>query len=195
MRSRVRHSLAALLGIAHRRSVPAMDSAASREEALPTPRTAPRLVRDDEHSTAASPRIERWLSSVDDIVDGSVAHWIYAAGCAALIVATLWPNPICGPRTRGADRIPRDLERLCSAAREFRALHGCWPTSMGDEWADEMDVDALDGPRLDPWHRPYMLQKLDDDAIRFGSLGKDAAPGGEGEDADVWREVRVDSPR
>lgn len=162
------------------------------------PRATAGLARDDTSTTANSPRIERWLSTFDGIVDGRVAHWIYAAGCAAVVVAALWPKPICGPRTRGADRIPRELERLCSAAREFRALHGRWPTSIVDHWTDEVDetdVDAVDGPRLDPWRRAYVLQHLDGDAIRFGSLGIDGMPGGEGEDADVWSDVLVDDAR
>lgn len=118
---------------------------------------------------------------------------------AAVLVAStmLVPSSTCAPRTMYS-KLAADLRALSDAADEFHALHERWPEQLDDlvdVRGDGSGLLRLRRAPLDTWERPYMLQCIDDEVIRFGTFGRNGAQGGDGDDADVWTPLLVRSPR
>ncbi|EPX61600.1 general secretion pathway protein G [Cystobacter fuscus DSM 2262] len=78
----------------------------------------------------------------------------------------------------------RDLERFQTALRLYHSKYHCYPSPA---WGlrELLDSLELDWASYDPWGHPYGYE-LREDQPRVWSLGADGAPGGEGEDADIF---------
>lgn len=95
-------------------------------------------------------------------------------------------------------KVRTDLVALAAAAEEFWAAHMRWPESAAEFVTRDANGHAflkLTREPLDLWERPYVMECLSDHEIRIGTLGRDGAPGGDGEDVDLWTSARAPSAR
>lgn len=117
---------------------------------------------------------------------------------AVLVASVMWTDSsTCAPRTMHSKLAPY-LRALSDAADEFRALHERWPEQVDDlvdVRGDGSGPLRVRRAPLDTWGRPYMLQCVDDETIRFGTFGRDGVQGGDGDDADVGCEALVGGRR
>jgi hypothetical protein len=102
---------------------------------------------------------------------------------AAILIAIVSLLPGAAERTAAArSRIEEDVAELASLIETFRRNAGLYP----DDEAWQRSVERGDPRFFDPWNRPYAY-RLEPDAYVLTTLGRDGAPGGTGEDADVSR--------
>lgn len=93
--------------------------------------------------------------------------------------------PGAAERTAAArSRIDEDMAALARLVETYRADSGSYPDV--DAW--RRSVERGDFRFFDPWNRPYDY-RLEPEAFVLTTLGRDGAPGGIGEDADVSRSV------
>ncbi|RME76066.1 MAG: hypothetical protein D6776_01915, partial [Planctomycetota bacterium] len=94
-----------------------------------------------------------------------------------------------------AERIHTDLLVLRVAIGRFRRDTGRWPETL-EQLVNGAGIERWRGPYvlggesglLDPWQHPYVYERPGPEGApyRVGTLGADAAPGGEGKDTDVF---------
>jgi general secretion pathway protein G len=107
---------------------------------------------------------------------------------AALVGPALFSNLGKGQQTTAASQI----SNLESALDSYRLDVGRYPESLEGLVENDTGRDAWDGPYLrgalpkDPWDNDYFYQPGDRDFVLM-SYGRDGAPGGEDEDADIGR--------
>lgn len=109
---------------------------------------------------------------------------------AALVGPKLFPKLGKGKQSAAKAQV----ELLGQALDQFRLDTGRYPTTQEglNALAVNPGIDKWEGPYLkkalplDPWSRPYQYQSPGaHDDYDLLSLGRDGAPGGEGEDKDV----------
>jgi hypothetical protein len=117
---------------------------------------------------------------------------VIAAIAAAGVRHLFYTPPIgCMPPSRDFARTKSDIVSIESALEQFAADHdGRFPIELEPLWTpDEQGRKYLNVGRapLDAWKRPYLYEPRSrtDEAPRVGTLGRDGAPGGEGDDADI----------
>jgi hypothetical protein len=133
---------------------------------------------------ALVPFVGPWL------LRGSDAHtdrekriltWISITLTAAILGGIIWRLPTNTELQAQLQRRMEDQMRvLAGIAEQYRSQHGVYAgSSVWRRYAERAD------PRFyDPWGRPYLYEATDA-GVTLGSLGRDGAPGGENEDADV----------
>ncbi|MGH7819631.1 MAG: type II secretion system protein GspG, partial [Candidatus Binatia bacterium] len=87
-----------------------------------------------------------------------------------------------GPEDRLAaldDRLELELGRLVALVEQYRSENGSYP----DEATWALSIGRRDPRFVDPWGRPYAYERRDG-GFTVGTLGRDGASGGEGEDRD-----------
>jgi general secretion pathway protein G len=95
------------------------------------------------------------------------------------IVAAL--PPLAAPPVPLSERVRSQLDVLAHIARAFRDKHGAYP----DAGTWKRTANQPDLRFVDPWSRPYDYVPTHDGGVTIGTLGRDGAPGGNDEDADV----------
>jgi general secretion pathway protein G len=89
-----------------------------------------------------------------------------------------------------ADVVAADLRSIETATLLYHAELRKLPGS----WSDLVDAKPpfIVGVPLDPWGNEYFIESFaDSKQLTVGSYGRDNQPGGEGEDADIERVIRV----
>lgn len=124
--------------------------------------------------------------------EGEKLRWGAAslALTAAIVIGLFSLLPGAAERTAVArSRIDLDIAEISDLIEKFREDAGVHP----DAEAWQRSVDRGDPRFFDPWNRPYQY-RLEPNAFVVTSLGRDGAPGGAGEDADVSRTVPFPPP-
>ena len=81
-------------------------------------------------------------------------------------------------------RARADIIHYESLVRQYRRVAGALPVE-GQGLQPHVEAKMLSSLPLDPWGKPYGFQRQGERGLVF-SLGRDGAPGGEGEDADIY---------
>ncbi len=125
--------------------------------------------------------------------------WAAGIGCGCLVLvvvlgvlATLFvPNVVERLELARQAKVASDLTRIAAALEEYAANNGArYPEDLEAlVLLDANGASYLNTPGVprDPWGREYLYEPPGPDrpAPRVFTLGKDGAPGGEGEDEDL----------
>lgn len=119
------------------------------------------------------------LSGFPKLVAGTVS-----LGITLTLGMALWSALSAGPQgpPLPEDKVDGQIIALRDLIRQFREQTG----SLPDEEAWKRSVETVDSQLFDPWGRPYVYERVDG-GFRIGSLGRDGAAGGEGENADRFQ--------
>ena len=118
----------------------------------------------------------------------SLAQKVVAAtvslGLTIALGAGLWAIRGTGQKVveLPADKVDGQIVALRDLIHQFRDQTGNLPST--DEW--KRSVETVDSRLVDPWGHPYVYERVDG-GFRIGSLGRDRAVGGEGENADNFQ--------
>lgn len=80
------------------------------------------------------------------------------------------------------------IEAIATELNFYRIENGDYP-----DGGEGLSVLVMDGGRSvpnDPWDRPYIYEYLGSGQARIGTYGADGEEGGEGEDADIFRNIQ-----
>jgi hypothetical protein len=154
---------------------------------LQTPAAVSELLATDKRIAgflAFIPFVGPWLVQRSDLHterEKRILTWISIALTAAILGGALSMIPTHAHRlTRLQGRMQDQMSALAGIARQYRSEHGSFPdAAVWRRFAERAD------PRFyDPWGRPYLYESTEA-GIGLSSLGRDGAPGGADEDADV----------
>jgi len=106
--------------------------------------------------------------------------WLSAALTGMLVAGIVLYASTASETTTLRERIRLEAAELDTVVERFRSQHGRVPDP--EEFRESAQEARLS--IFDPWGRPYFYQPGSLD-VTFGSLGRDGAPGGSDEDADV----------
>ena len=110
--------------------------------------------------------------------------WIGGGIAAILLLMLLGRRVFSGAHPAPPEAARAELARVAGALDRYRADNGRYPTTAEG-------LRALQGPYLpagvpdDPWGRPYRYRSSPA-GYQLLTLGRDGAPGGAGENADVY---------
>lgn len=115
-----------------------------------------------------------------------------------LLIALVGPalfNRVGQARTRTAET---QVESLATALSYYRLDNGRYPGQLSALVAAPSDASNWQGPYLegasevpnDPWGEPYQYEYVGPGQAVLRTLGRDGQEGGEGEDADIVRNLQ-----
>lgn len=130
------------------------------------------------------PFLGPWLVARSDLARDPKRklQWV-AAGTTLLAVVGIvsaW-QPLSAPPVPLPEQVQAELGVLADIAGAYRDKHGAYPDAA--TW--KRTADQPDLRFFDPWSRPYGYVRTHDGGATIGTLGRDGAPGGSGEDADL----------
>ncbi|MEE2525562.1 type II secretion system major pseudopilin GspG [Hyphobacterium sp. HN65] len=80
------------------------------------------------------------------------------------------------------------IESIATQLNFYRLENGDYPS--GGEGLSVLVMDGGRGVPDDPWGQPYIYEYLGAGQARVGTYGADGEEGGEGEDADIFRNIQ-----
>ncbi|MGH7806327.1 MAG: type II secretion system protein GspG [Candidatus Binatia bacterium] len=106
-----------------------------------------------------------------------------SVGLTVVLGSGLWAARGTGPKGPDlpADKVNGQIVALRDLIHQFRDQTGNLPSES--EW--KRSVETVDSQLFDPWGRAYVYERVDG-GFRIGSLGRDGATGGDGDNADKF---------